>query len=79
MQQTQKGRLIELINTLELTQSRFEDATGMSRGSISHLNGEPTARMLHKIGAAFPEVNINWIITGNGKKFLVDNKVLTNK
>ena len=67
---TQKDRLLMLLAALNLSQSKFEDKIGASRGVISHMpdNGL-TKKTISKIALKFPQVSISWLENGVGEMF----------
>ena len=61
-----KERLINFLSYLGIGQTKFEEKTGLSRGFVNTLKSNPTVKSLNKIAAAYPELNINWLQTGEG-------------
>ncbi len=60
-------KLIELLNT---DARHFAENLGVEPSSISHLiNGrnKPSFAFLQKLVKRFPDVNINWILSGEGE------------
>ena len=64
---TVKERLIEFISYLEMGQGKFEKACGLSNGFVTNIRDGFSTPNLYKITSAYPELNINWLITGEGK------------
>lgn len=65
-------RMAELIEKLKLNPSQFAKAIGKPRGSVQVLlNGrsKPGFEILTAILEAFPDVNPNWLMMGNGDVF----------
>ncbi len=48
-------------------QTKFEEKVGWSRGFINKLSGNTTIRSLEKIKAVYPELNMEWLIFGDGE------------
>lgn len=79
-------RITSFINTLGINSSIFADRIGVQRSSISHiLNGrnKPSIDFLEKLHLKYPNLNLEWLITGSGAMYKnisngVDNKVNTN-
>lgn len=75
MEQTVKQRLIEFMRAKKLSQKRFETIAGLSNGYINSLRQAPTATKLQSILSAFPDLNQQWLLTGEGK-MLIDDEVM---
>lgn len=60
-----KERFIKFLKTKKMGQTFFEESAGLSRGSISQKNGF-TSKSIEKIAAACPDLNLNWLFTGEG-------------
>jgi len=61
-----KERLLEFLQYLGIGQTKFEEKTGLGRASISKIKDGMSAPNLAKISEAYPELNIEWLITGHG-------------
>jgi transcriptional regulator with XRE-family HTH domain len=64
------SRFKALLESLQLSASEFAEKIGVQRSSISHIlsgRNKPSVDFLDKIIRAFPEVNIEWLISGNGQ------------
>lgn len=61
-----KDRLKELLQILGIGQKAFETKCGMGNGTINNIKNGISSPNLEKIISAFPEVNIEWIISGKG-------------
>jgi hypothetical protein len=59
----------------KLSQKRFETIAGLSNGYINSLRQAPTATKLQSILSAFPDLNQQWLLTGEGK-MLIDDEVV---
>lgn len=77
-----KERLIQLCNALQISTNQFSIQIGKNREFIRKITGEIGSDVLRKICLVFPTVNILWIITGDGDKFIKpvqeNNDSLTN-
>ncbi len=63
-------RFKQLLERLRLSPSEFADRIGVQRSSISHIisgRNKPSIDFLEKILLAFPETDINYLITGKEK------------
>jgi len=68
---TIKTRITQYLNYKGISKYKFYKETGITRGILDQKNGiseENTARFI----AYFPEVNIEWLITGNGEMLKAD-------
>ena len=60
-------RFKSLLENLHLSPSEFADRIGVQRSSISHIlsgRNKPSIDFLEKILVAFPETDVNYLITG---------------
>ncbi|EFS33740.1 helix-turn-helix transcriptional regulator [Bacteroides sp. D2] len=63
---TTKERFIEYLKIKGIGQTSFEESSGLSRGAISQKSGF-SANSIEKIAIACPDLNLDWLITGNGE------------
>lgn len=61
-----KKRLIEFLSYLGIGQLKFEENVGLSRGYVNKIGDNITVKSLDKISSIYPELNINWLKTGEG-------------
>lgn len=66
MQETVKERLMQFVKFKKLSQKRFEEAVGLSNGYLNSLRKSPTATKLQSIIETFPDLNQQWLLTGEG-------------
>lgn len=55
-----------------LTPSQFADKLGVQRSGVSHLlsgRNKPSFEFINKMLVAYPKINPDWLITGNGKAY----------
>lgn len=62
-----KERLLKFIKSQGLTVSGFESKVGLSNGSVSRTNDNMRRRTADAISMAFPLLNIQWLLTGEGE------------
>lgn len=65
-----KDRLIRLLDSEQLTASKFADKIGVQRSSVSHVlsgRNKPSFDFVQKTLIAFPEVSSDWLILGKGQ------------
>lgn len=61
-----KERLIEFTKSKNIPTARFERTCGMSNGYINSIKKSPGVEKLDNILRAYPTLNKDWLITGNG-------------
>lgn len=62
-------RITFVINSYGLTQGEFADRLGVQRSSISHIvsgRNKPSVDFLQKFMQAFPEIDMDWLLSGKG-------------
>lgn len=65
-----KERFEELMELLGMSPTQFAQTTGIQRSTLQHiLNGrnEPSLNVVRSIHDALPDVDLEWLLTGNGK------------
>lgn len=68
-----KDRIRQLIDFTQMSQQDFANAIGVSPASLSSIftgRTNPTNNHVQAIHRAFPEVNINWLLFGEGDMLL---------
>lgn len=61
-----KDRLVEFIEYLKIDIAKFERTVGLSNGAVSKTNDRIRKATVNLIGTAYPELNTDWLISGNG-------------
>ena len=64
-----RTRLQQLIEKENISPARFAEIVGVQRSSVSHIlsgRNNPGLDFIQKILSAFPNVNTEWLITGQG-------------
>jgi transcriptional regulator with XRE-family HTH domain len=67
-----EDRLLKLLDTEQLTSAKFADAIGVQRSSVSHIlsgRNKPSFDFLQKTLRAFPMLNADWLILGEGNMY----------
>ncbi|MCC3160307.1 helix-turn-helix domain-containing protein [Hymenobacter sp. 15J16-1T3B] len=62
-------RIRQLLQVRQLTPTQFADTIGVARPIVSHILGgrnKPSLEVVQKIIAAFPDVAMPWLLTGQG-------------
>ncbi|WP_099465603.1 hypothetical protein [Parabacteroides provencensis] len=68
MEETIKDRLIKFLAYLNIGQGKFEKNCGLSNGTVNNIKkGGITTQKIEKILFAYPNLNIDWLITGRGE------------
>ena len=71
-------RLIEILETNNLSASQFAEKIGVQRSSVSHIlsgRNKPSLDFIIKTSSVFSDVSLNWLI--HGKKF--DEPIIPKK
>ena len=66
-------RIQIIIDLKGIQPSKFADEIGVQRSSMSHIiagRNKPSLDFLQKVVQRYPEININWLISGIGEPFL---------
>ena len=73
------NRILKLIKNLGVTQSKFAEDIGIARQTINHITTgkyEPSAKVIQAIAKKYDNLNLKWLISGEGKMFKeFDNNV----
>lgn len=72
---TAKKRILEILKELKIGQNKFEKSCGIPTGTINHGKGDLSSSTLAKIMAAYPKINIEWVIAGTGTMFKSEEQV----
>lgn len=67
MEETVKQRLIKFIKFKSLSQAKFEKAIGVSNGFVNNISKSIGVEKAQRISNTFPELNIGWLLTGEGE------------
>lgn len=65
-----KDRIYQLIDAKKIGVREFTDAIGVSESYIRNISKSISAEKLMRIRQLFPDVNPDWLITGDGEMFL---------
>ncbi len=67
--------MFQLLNRLGFTATRFADEIGVQRSGISHIlsgRNQPSYDFILKTMKRFPDINIEWLLVGNGEMMKTD-------
>lgn len=73
MNETVKERLVAYLEHKGINKSEFGRMIGVSNAYISSIRKSIQPDKVEKIAAAFPDLNVSWLITGEGD-MLSENK-----
>ncbi|MCR4823882.1 MAG: helix-turn-helix transcriptional regulator [Bacteroidales bacterium] len=65
-------RLQQFLSAENISQSQFAETIGVARASISHIlagRNKPGFDFIESMARHFPELNLEWLITGRGKMY----------
>lgn len=62
-----KDRISEFIKYKKITIAEFERNVGLANGYVKKFKGSIGSDKLNNIASYYPELNIDWLITGNGE------------
>lgn len=65
-----KERLLAFIAHLGIKNAEFERLCGLSNGFVQNTNDRIRRSSLNQISNAFPQLNVDWIISGKGEMLL---------
>lgn len=70
--ETVKDRIITYIKHIGISQKKFEETVGISNGYVNNVKASPSSTVLQKIFGAYPELNKDWLLTGEGPMLTSD-------
>ena len=71
MENNIKQRLMDFLAFKKIGQGKFESMTKLSNGYINNLKSSIGSDKLQNIIYVFPDLNILWLLTGNGNMIKV--------
>lgn len=78
MEVSVKERLIYYLERKKMGRNKFESLAGLSLGYITHLKKSPSSDVLVKILQAAPDLNQQWLLTGEGEMLKSNTEVANN-
>lgn len=72
-----KDRIYQLIDAKKIGVREFTDAIGVSESYIRNISKSISAEKLMRISQLFPDLNPDWLLTGEGSMLLFDNPKTT--
>lgn len=73
-----KNRIIKFLAYLEIGQGKFEKNCGISNGTVNNIKDGVSSPNISKIVKRYPELNLEWLITGNGTMLKSDDSANTD-
>lgn len=70
-----KFRLYDFFAQKDINSAQFERKCGLAEGFVSKIQKSIRSDMLEKITIAYPDLNIRWLLTGDGLMILEKNMV----
>ncbi len=67
-------RLQNFLRAENITQSQFAEKIGVAKASVSHIlagRNKPGYEFIVGMARCYPNLNIDWLITGNGKMYKI--------
>lgn len=64
---TQRDRLITFIESKRMTRREFQDSIGVSISYVHNMSGSIRQPILSRIEETYPELNIDWLVSGKGE------------
>ena len=64
-------RILKVISEKKVSASKFASTIDVKRSNLSHIlsrRNKPSIDFLHKIKKAYPEIDLNWLVTGKKLK-----------
>lgn len=74
-----KERLNIILEEYDLNSSRLAEKMGIQRSGISHImagRNKPSYDFIVSLLKLFPEIDANWLLTGEGSMFKEDNEAI---
>lgn len=73
-----KERLVTFIEYKGVTKNAFEVKCGLSKRYVSNIGKTIGADVLEKVTATYPELNTEWLLSGNGKMIKSSQESIIN-
>lgn len=70
------NRVFELINNLDLSQTKFAENIGVNRQTINNIVSERndvSGKVIQAIAQRYKNLNLRWLIKGEGEMFISDS------
>ena len=74
---TIKSRLIDFLDYKRVSKTDFGKSIGVSNAFVTSIRKSIQPDKLQSIASTFPDLNINWLMTGDGEMLNVSDKTST--
>lgn len=74
---TLKQRLAEFLAYLKMGQAKFAESVGLSKGFANNVGDSIRTENLQKISMIYPDLNLTWLLTGEGE--MIKSSVSVNQ
>lgn len=64
---TIKDRILTFIKFEGISVRQFENTASLSNGAVSKMGNDPRRRIIDNIATAYPQLNMDWVLTGKGE------------
>mgnify|MGYP001547636210 CR=1 FL=1 len=71
-------RIEQILKTKKLSATQFSEEIGIQRSSLSHIlkgRNKPSLDFMLKIKNRYPEINLNWLLLGEGSMIDTDSTI----
>lgn len=72
-----KERIIKYVDYLGISVRAFEMNCGLSNGLVNNIRESLAQKTLDKVSMSYPELNIGWLLTGEGPMLKEPNQLNT--
>lgn len=76
--ESSKERLVLFLKLRGLSQGKFEKMAGLSNGYVNKIKANLTSNTVQRIVGAFPDLNPNWLMYGEGEMLKPTNNATAN-
>jgi hypothetical protein len=72
-----KERLIQFVSYKRMSKRKFQERISVSNSYIQNISEGIGGEVLNRISKEFPDLNIDWLLTGKGKMLNLNNSNVT--